>query len=156
MRRQSLPQLPRFALSSAADRTRDEASLENKGRFVLDDDKQGTRTNDANFSCPKCASPYSSMLETVYREGLPRQVAPPIEREVKGWLLLGFGSALALAALQPELGWMRDAFAGTTIGAAVMGFRATLYNIRWLPRVRGRWENSAMCKRCGHVFLIQP
>lgn len=155
MQRQSALQLTRFALSSAAERMHDEASPCDKGRFDLHDERQWLgAARDAGFSCPKCASRSGSMLDTVYRNGASEQWAPPREMEVKGWLFLGLGSAFALMA-QAEPGWMRDTLAAIATGAALIGCRATLYNIRRLPGIRDCWRKSAMCPRCGHVFLAQ-
>lgn len=156
MQRTSLQQLPRFALSSAADRMRDEASPDQKGRFVLHDDQpEPDGPGVVTISCPKCASRNGSTLESVYENGAPKQAAPPETMEVNGWLYLALGSALALAAIHPGMTWRGGAFAAIAASAAMMGIRATLFNTRRLPLLRDRWEKSVMCSRCGHVFTIQ-
>jgi hypothetical protein len=135
---------------------RGEASLDDKGRFVVRDEQRGPRPmEDMSFSCAKCASRSGSTLETVYHERPSTQSAPPAEMEVKGWLFLGLGSGLALAGLQPGFNWSGYAFGMLALVAAIMGIRATLYNRRRLPLLRIRWEKSAMCSRCGHVVVIE-
>ena len=94
------------------------------------------------------------MLEWVYEQGSLKLAAPPDAMEVKGWLFLAVGSALALIALHPGMTWRGGAFAALAMVAAAMGSRAALFNIRRLPILRDRWKKSVMCSRCGHIFLI--
>jgi hypothetical protein len=132
----------------------DEASLDKKGRFVLhDEQRQSDGLGDVSISCPKCASRHGSMLESVHEQGSSKLAAPPHTMEVKGWLFLAVGSALALIALHPGMTWRGGAFAALATGAAAMGSWAALFNIRRLPVLRDRWERSVMCSRCGHVFM---
>jgi hypothetical protein len=131
----------------------DDASLETEGRLVLHE-LPPAGPEDVSFSCPKCASRSGSMLEEAYRTGSSKRASPPEKREVKGWLFLGLGAALALVALQPGSAWIGDSFAAIAIAAAVVGSLASLFNLRRLPSLLDDWRKSVMCSRCGHVFRI--
>ena len=118
-------------------------------------------------TCPRCGSAEVRRLSLIHQAGLPvsmkngaahatsalsKSAAPPT---LKPWLSWG---VLTIAAFVIVIVSLQD---DTPIGLIPLGvavlamlkwLRAVWYNQVVYPELRGLWEKSSMCGRCGEVF----
>lgn len=132
-----------------------------------------------SFSCPHCGSENIQRCQVIYQQGtvnhsyttrsgdyesntsgtestsLAQSVAPPEQKETFWGTMLVTGIIAAIALFDGGHYIVAGIFGLLAGGSFVTSQEANEYNEKQWPTEFKNWQNSYLCHRCGHCFIME-